>query len=208
MASASDPPGGPDGRDRDQARVVDRSVPDPRLPAVGAADRRRILAAAYVAEADAVYTFIVRRVGSVADAEDLTADTFLRALRGRSILDPSRVRGLLFTIARAVLAEHWARLYSEAPTPVGTLDQAPDGGPEGLPGSDADPDRLDRALDRRVTAVLASLPDNYRRVLELRFLEGCSVRETAKQMGLRPGNVRVLQMRALRRAAGLGSVLP
>jgi len=45
------------------------------------------------------------------------------------------------------------------------------------------------------------LPDRYRRVLELRFLERLSVADTARTMGISSGNARVLQYRALRRAA-------
>jgi RNA polymerase sigma-70 factor (ECF subfamily) len=44
------------------------------------------------------------------------------------------------------------------------------------------------------------LPESYRRVLELRFLRGYSIRETAHELGLTQANVRVLQFRALNRA--------
>ena len=57
---------------------------------------------------------------------------------------------------------------------------------------------------KRVEALLHDLPDRYRRVLELRFLERLSVAETATAMGISNGNARVLQYRALRRAALLG----
>ncbi len=185
-----------------------------RAPAAVGPERQRILAAAYLADAGVIYRYVVRRLGSPADAEDATAETFLRALRGRQALDPSRVRGLLFTIARAVIAEHWARLYSEAPGPVEGLEAGGRALADPGAGVDAPPDGAaglplaEEALDRRVAALLESLPANYRRVLQLRFLEGCSVREAAERMGVRPGNVRVLQLRALRRAAGLGSLLP
>jgi RNA polymerase sigma-70 factor (ECF subfamily) len=55
---------------------------------------------------------------------------------------------------------------------------------------------------RRANAVLAGLPGNYRLVLELRFLRGYSLRETAEAMGVSLSNAKVLQHRALRRAAG------
>jgi RNA polymerase sigma-70 factor (ECF subfamily) len=51
-----------------------------------------------------------------------------------------------------------------------------------------------------VDSLLATLPENYRRVLELRFLRGYSVRETARELGLSETNVKVLQFRALNRA--------
>jgi DNA-directed RNA polymerase specialized sigma24 family protein len=55
----------------------------------------------------------------------------------------------------------------------------------------------------RAGAVLAQLPANYREVLELRFLRGYSVRETARAMNVTVTNAKVLQWRALRRAARL-----
>ena len=48
---------------------------------------------------------------------------------------------------------------------------------------------------------LATLPEQYRRILELRFLDGCSVREAAAQLGVSVANAKVLQYRALRKAA-------
>ena len=50
-------------------------------------------------------------------------------------------------------------------------------------------------------AILSALPDNYRRILELRFLDSCSVGEAATAMGISTANAKVLQHRALRRAA-------
>jgi RNA polymerase sigma-70 factor (ECF subfamily) len=55
----------------------------------------------------------------------------------------------------------------------------------------------------RTAAILRALPDNYRRILELRFIESCSVRETAAALGISTANAKVLQHRALRRAAQL-----
>ena len=45
-------------------------------------------------------------------------------------------------------------------------------------------------------------PDRYRRILELRFLEGCSVKESAREIGVSIANAKVMQHRALRLAAG------
>ena len=59
--------------------------------------------------------------------------------------------------------------------------------------------------ERRVECLLGHLPDRSRRVLELRFLRAFSVRETANEMRMSAGNARVMQLRALRRLAELGS---
>ena len=49
--------------------------------------------------------------------------------------------------------------------------------------------------------MLEALPDNYRRILELRFLEGCSIKDSATAMGVSVANAKVLQHRALELAA-------
>ena len=66
-----------------------------------------------------------------------------------------------------------------------------------------EPARDDRAAIR-VNALLGGLPVRYRRVLELRFLQRLSVAETAHAMGISSGNAKVLQYRALRKAALIG----
>ena len=53
----------------------------------------------------------------------------------------------------------------------------------------------------RAGRILARLPDNYRRVLELRFLRGYSIKEVAAELKATPGSVKVMQLRALRAAA-------
>ena len=50
-------------------------------------------------------------------------------------------------------------------------------------------------------AILAALPEKYRRILELRFLDAYSVREAAAELGISVTNAKVLQYRALRLAA-------
>ena len=49
--------------------------------------------------------------------------------------------------------------------------------------------------------ILEQLSDNYRRVLELRFLHGYSLKEVAVEMRSTVGAVKVMQLRALRAAA-------
>jgi RNA polymerase sigma-70 factor (ECF subfamily) len=50
-------------------------------------------------------------------------------------------------------------------------------------------------------AILAELPERYRRILQLRFLGGSSLKEAAAELGVTVGNAKVLQHRALRQAA-------
>ena len=67
-----------------------------------------------------------------------------------------------------------------------------------------EPDLVASDAPDKVRLLLQRLPDNYRRILELRFLQAFSVREAASQMGVSVANAKVLQYRALRMAAQSG----
>jgi RNA polymerase sigma-70 factor (ECF subfamily) len=141
----------------------------------------------------AVYRLVYRRVGNHPDAEDVTEEVFLAALPRLHLPAPVHsVRAYLSATLRTVLADHWRRHYAAPPT-VSYLDEI---GSEPLPQDEGD-------SQRRAQRVLAHLPDRFRQILELRFLRGFSVREAASEMGVTDGNARVLQYRALRRAAEL-----
>lgn len=145
-----------------------------------------------------VYRMLFARVGNRADAEDLTAEVFLAALRPlRVSASVGEVRAYLLTTARTVLAGHWRRTLG---LQVTALDDAQETITAGPPAPTDAPHRAAAILDR--------LPENYRRILELRFIESCSVQEAAARLGTSPGNAKVLQHRALRRAAELAREEP
>ncbi|MBL8927303.1 MAG: RNA polymerase sigma factor [Pseudonocardia sp.] len=145
-----------------------------------------------------VYRMLFARVGNRADAEDLTAEVFLAALRPlRVSASVGEVRAYLLATARTVLAGHWRRTLG---LQVTTLDDAQETIATGPPAPTDAPHRAAAILDR--------LPGNYRRILELRFIESCSVQEAAARLGTSPGNAKVLQHRALRRAAELAREEP
>jgi RNA polymerase sigma factor (sigma-70 family) len=141
-----------------------------------------------------VYRYVYARTGNRADAEDIVAQVFLRALpRLRLRASEGEIRGYLMTTARSVLAEHWTLHYG-AETTLLAEDVATPEAPA-PPAPDAD------SGVRRAARVLAALPDHYRRILELRFLRGYSVKEAAHEMDISVTNAKVMQHRALRRAA-------
>jgi RNA polymerase sigma-70 factor (ECF subfamily) len=180
------------------------ALPDLRLDAtarVGAEAliQRQNLEHIFTRYLDPVYRFLYRRVGNREDAEDLTSHVFLKASQQ---LDTTRtessVATWLFTVARTVLADHWRRYYRD-PQWFGLNDEITAEQPFGEPDN-----RESRAAEQLLEAVLQALPARYRRVLELRFLEGYAVEEAAREMGVTPGNFKVLQHRALARAAAIG----
>jgi RNA polymerase sigma-70 factor (ECF subfamily) len=145
-----------------------------------------------------VYRMLYGKVGNRADAEDLTAEVFVAAL-GPLRLDASapEVRAYLFTTARTVLAGHWRRTLGLQVTVLDGADERwlVDAGPEPAPPSTA---------PQRTATILAALPEPHRRILQLRFLDACSLREAAAALGITVGYAKVLQHRALKRAAALG----
>lgn len=148
---------------------------------------------------DPVYRFLYARVGNREDAEDLTSQVFVKAAHQ---LDGSRssasVASWLFTVARTVLADHWRRFY-RSPAQL-TLDELVVA--DRPHDENAQPEQTHSEL--LVEAVLRSLPPRYRRTLELRFLHGYSVDEAAAEMNVTSGNLKILQHRALAKAAALG----
>jgi RNA polymerase sigma-70 factor (ECF subfamily) len=138
-----------------------------------------------------VYRLMYSKVGNQPDAEDLAAEVFMTALKPlRVSATVPEVRKYLKMTARTVLASYWRDRMGREITTID--DDLPDEGEHEILPSDA-PDR--------VRVVLAKLPDNYRRVLELRFLQAFSVREAAAQMGVSVANAKVLQHRAIQMAA-------
>jgi len=149
--------------------------------------------AVYQDNATWVYRTLFARVGNRADAEDLTAEVFLAALRPlRLTASVPEVRAYLRATARTVLAAHWRETLGREITSIEDIEQGPVS-----PNSEA----AISAAPQRVAEVLDRLPDNYRRILELRFLQSHSIKESAAELGISVANAKVLQHRALRLAA-------
>ena len=145
-----------------------------------------------------LYRLMYARVGNRADAEDLTSEVFRTAFGPLKLASSKgEVRSYLLTTAQTVLASHWRRTLG---VPVTTID------PQSAMASLAEPPGTEEPSDapQRAAKILASLPDRYRRILELRFLEACSIKEAAQAMGVSVSNAKVLQHRALRMAAKAG----
>jgi len=148
--------------------------------------------AIYLDNVERLYRMMYARVGNRADAEDLTAEVFQAALKPlRASASVGEVRAYLLATARPVLASHWRRHYG---TEITTIDLGADRAALDEPPTESD-------APRRVRELLAELPDRYARILQLRFLDSCTLREAAHAMNISVGNAKVLQHRALHRAA-------
>ena len=152
---------------------------------------------------DLVYRYVYYRVGTSQLAEDLTSETFLRALRRITSFtwQGHDVGAWFVTIARNLIADHYKsgryRLelttddVSESGTPLVTA------GPENAV--------LEAMQNKVLLGAVKQLNPEQQECIVLRFLQGFSVAETAKTMGKNDGAIKALQYRAIRT---LGRLLP
>lgn len=147
----------------------------------------------------AIYRYVYARVGNRPDAEDLTAQVFLRAVEQLDTSrQPGQIASWLYRVSQNAIADYWRAFYRLPLVDPERLAPAwePIDQPAAVPAI-----RAEERTRARIEDLLSRLPDRYRQVLELRFLERLTVAETADRMGISHGNAKVLQYRALRRAA-------
>ncbi|PBC78024.1 RNA polymerase sigma-70 factor (ECF subfamily) [Streptomyces sp. TLI_235] len=150
-----------------------------------------------------VLAFLTRRTGNRALAEDLTQDTFVRAM---ACIDGYRWTGKdmgawIFTIARNIMFDHDKRRATRSESTVAAVAD-----------SDAGICVEDLVLSlveaERVFAALATLTEHQRTALTLRYWDDLSSREVADAIGIRVGAVKTLTYRArssLRRTLATGA---
>jgi RNA polymerase sigma factor (sigma-70 family) len=164
----------------------------------------------YEEHAQALYGFLRYRTGSSTLAEELLADTFERALRARRRFDPrkGKAKTWLYAIALNCLIDHTRRQASEgrALERAGTLERVAAGssgsGAEGvLEGIDELADReFDDVADRDLlNRSLATLSDEEREAISLRYGADLTVPEIAKLTGEPLTTVEGRVYRALRK---------
>jgi RNA polymerase sigma-70 factor, ECF subfamily len=146
-----------------------------------------------------VYRFLFYRTRSTTLAEDLTSETFFRALRS---MNNFRWQGKdfgawLMTIARNLATDHFkaGRTRLELTTEDMSLHDDATDGPEGAVIAGITNEILMRAL--------TDLPAEQRDCLVMRFLQGMSIAETAAVLGRSDGAVKQLQLRGVRNLAKL-----
>lgn len=195
-------PGGPVG---DEDRATSSEVDE--------AERERLIALVELARAGdkeafgllydhyqaSVYRFLYYRTRSQTLAEDLTSETFFRALRS---MNGFRWQGKdfgawLMTIARNLTMDHFkaGRTRLELTTEDMTPHDDTTEGPEGAVIAGLTNEVLLKAL--------TELPVEQRECLIMRFLQGLSIAETAQALARSDGAVKQLQLRGVRNLAKL-----
>ena len=153
----------------------------------------------YDAYVDSIYRYLYYRVGSSVLAEDLTSETFLRALRRiDSFSWQGKDIGAWFvTIARNLVTDHVksSRFRLEVSTAdMLDADRAVDG---------VEDEVLGRLQSEVLLDAVRQLKPEQQECIVLRFLQGLSVAETAAVLQRSEGAVKQLQLRAVRALAKL-----
>ncbi len=146
-----------------------------------------------------VHRYVHHRVGDRATAEDVTSETFVRALRRIDSLSfqGRDVGAWLITIARNIVFDHVksSRYRLEVTTAdMRDADTVTDGPEDAV---------VQQMTNEALVACIRKLGPEQQECIALRFLHGLSVAETAEIMGKRDGAIKALQHRAVRRLAGL-----
>jgi RNA polymerase sigma-70 factor (ECF subfamily) len=148
---------------------------------------------------DVVFRYVLFRVGERELAEDVTSETFLRALRRiTSVSYQGRDVGAWFvTIARNLVLDHVksSRFRLEVTTAEVDDSHRIQSGPE--------QQVMSMVTNAALLECVEQLGDDQRECIVLRFLQGLSVAETAQVMNRNEGAVKALQHRAVRRLAQL-----
>lgn len=142
-----------------------------------------------------IYQFITYKIGNQHDAQDIAQETFIRAFRALSRYRETNAsfRTYLGRIALNLIADYWRRL-GRTPQTVDVADY------RGLLEDSSDKPEEQAVKHERqqeVAQVMAQLPAEQRRVVEMRIMQGLSIQETAVQMNKTEAAVKMLQQRAL-----------
>lgn len=152
--------------------------------------------------AQTVYRFVLFRVSDHCLAEDITSETFLRALRRiASVSYQGRdVAAWFITIAKNLILDHVKSSRNRLEVPTADLTGSPTAKPH-----QAGPEQhvLTEATHAELLRCVRQLNPDQRECIRLRFLQGLSVTETAALMQRNEGAVKALQHRAIRRLAQL-----
>ncbi|KAA1419532.1 sigma-70 family RNA polymerase sigma factor [Nocardioides humilatus] len=146
-----------------------------------------------------IYRFLYYRTRSIVVAEDLTSETFFRALRNMASFrwQGKDFGAWLMTIARNLATDHFkaGRTRLEMTTEdMGQHDDSTEGPETAV---------LASLTNEILLSALTELPNEQKDCLVMRFLQGMSIAETAQVLGRSEGAIKQLQLRGVRNLAKL-----
>ena len=149
----------------------------------------------YDTYAPKIYRFVFFKVSSKEEAQDITAEVFLKAwqyLLDEKGKDVRHLNALLYSIARNKVID-----YYRSKATKDTVSLSPD-----IEDTMSEPAEQEKKMDidigsREIEKQLRSLKDEYREVLVMKYLDEMEAGEIASALGKTSGNVRVLLHRAM-----------
>ena len=140
-----------------------------------------------------VFGYIRSKINSVQDAEDITADVFVKAFEKLDSFDESKasLSTWIYTITRNTLTDYFRtrKEFAEIPETM-----------------EADTSLEDDVCNTEMLEVLAktleTLDERERDIIILRFYSGKTLREISSQMGISYAYVKVLQNKAFDKIKG------
>ena len=140
---------------------------------------------------DKIYRYVVLRIGNKTEAEDMTQQVFLNALKSISSFKwkGTPFSAWLFRIARNQVVDYLRKKAKRATTPLDESVVSSDSHPELVAERGLDIEQLLLATERLTAA--------QREVVSLRFAGELSIAQVARVMGKSQGAVKALQHSAI-----------
>lgn len=155
--------------------------------------RRVLMEAIFQEHFVAVHRYISNKVRQLDVVDDLTSMVFLKAFRwlgeDRGV---RQVRKWLYATAHTTIIDYWQEQQKSLFLPLESIENS---------SMVLFEPQIAEQTQERVYHLLHLLPERERQVLLLRYFQGYSTAEVGQELGLNVGHVRVLHLRALRRAA-------
>jgi RNA polymerase sigma-70 factor (ECF subfamily) len=153
-----------------------------------------------------LYIFIRAKVNANEQAEDICSEVFIKAFESISkFKEESSFKTWIYAIAKNVVFDSYKK-NSKLSSVELDEELIEDPSTSLRTGSSIEAGSVEADLnkfEKMVKNLLGRLPENYRQILELRFLLNYNIKESAEIMNITPNNAKVLQNRAIKKARSL-----
>lgn len=157
----------------------------------------------YDATVHMIFRFVYAKVGDRHLAEDLTSDTYCRALKSlRQYTDQGKsILHWLFVIAGRLILDHLKRHSTKLSAPVADIHPMLTRRGMGVAPVEQQPEPavVEHLANVELLEHVQALPQTMSDCLTLRYLAGLSIAETAKIMGKTESEIKQITYRAVRR---------
>jgi RNA polymerase sigma-70 factor (ECF subfamily) len=129
---------------------------------------------------------VFQKVGRCADAEDLIQETFTKAyLALGQLKEPAKFGSWLYQIAAMTAIDYLRKKRLRKTASIEEMQER-----DWVLAADEQPEPIEPEVLQKVMKALDELPEDYRVVVTLRFLEGMRASDIAKHLGEPAGTVR------------------